>query len=171
MIKKRIKEEFGVMGIESTAVMLKFIKSTDTQDYSPRSLAILGRALLSGIRRARRVVATPEASRASVETSKELIEESFNLAEDIVADLEQYHDNDEIPANDRNSIIGFMAEYIKCCSEEEQFRSEMEENRTAEEVAIAEEIKRQHDLRYPEKEDSDLILDGFEVKDIIDKII
>lgn len=168
---RRIKEEFSVMGIESSAVMLKYIHGINLEDYTPRKLSILGRALLSGIRRARRVITAPEVPTASVITSKELIEESFNTLSDIILCLEEAHDNDEVSPFDKNSIIAFMAEHIKCCSEEEVFRAELEENLTEEEIRQAEEIKRLHDLKYPEVVPEELVLDGFEVKDIIDKII
>lgn len=170
-LKKRIKEEFSVMGLESTSVMLDILRSTNLDEYTPGRLAVLGRAMLSGIRRSRLVVSSPESSNASVVTCKELIEESFSVLEDIIFYIKQAQDNDEISNSDRNSIIAFIAEHIKCCSEEELFRAKLEEQLTADELELAENIKQKHGIMYPEKKADELVLDGISVKDIMNDVI
>jgi hypothetical protein len=146
------KKDFNEMSIESLKIIFKFMKGVDLKEHSSKSLANLGKSLITNIRKARKIIESSTTSNDTVESTIKLVDDMFELLRDILLNVEDSYDMGLVEPHERNLIVSFMGEYLKVCNEEENFR-------TAEEV---------------EEEDEDyssLVLDGLNVNEILDTFI
>lgn len=146
------KKDFNEMSIESLKIIFKFMKGVDLKEHSSKSLANLGKSLITNIRKARKIIESSTTSNDTVESTIKLVDDMFELLRDILLNVEDSYDMGLVEPHERNLIVSFMGEYLKVCNEEENFR-------TAEGV---------------EEEDEDyssLVLDGLNVNEILDTFI
>lgn len=146
------KKDFNEMSIESLKIIFKFMKGVDLKEHSSKSLANLGKSLITNIRKARKIIESSTTSSDTAESTIKLVDDMFELLRDILLNVEDSYDMGIVEPHERNLIVSFMGEYLKVCNEEESFR-------TAEEV---------------EEEDEDyssLVLDGLNVNEILDTFI
>lgn len=147
-------KDFNELSIESLKIIFKFMKSMDLKEHSSKSLANLGKSIITNIRKARKVIESSTASDETIGSTIVLIDDMFDLLRDILLTVEDSYDMGMIEPHEKNLILGFMGEYLKVCNEEENYRSPEETDEEDEET-----IER------------NLVLDGLNVNDILDTFI
>lgn len=145
--------DFNARSIESLRILFKFLSSVDLREHSAKSLANLGKTLITNIRRSRRVLVSKDADDQTISQTVKLIDDLFEMLQEILLSVEDMHDLGLTEPADRQLIVSFMGEYLKVCNEEETQRAEI--------------LPEEDEEILPE----DLVLDGVKVNDMLDKII
>lgn len=143
--------DFNQRSLEILRILFKFLSGVDVREHSAKSLAILGKALITNVRKARKILISKDASDTTISDTIKLIDDLFDLLRDILLGVEESYDLGLTEPADRQLILGFMGEYLRVCNEEETQRAE-----------ITEDI---------EDEPSELILDGVNLETMLDTYI